>query len=366
MLLRARARIARWQSSSRLQRLATAFLLTRPIARQRAARLFALSAGFTGSQILVACVRLRLLERLLEKPLTAASLATRLELPVETLQRLLDAAVALDIVACHGEHYLPGTLGAALLGNPGAVAMILHHDALYADLADPAGLVAAAPADRTSALARYWPYAGAGRPIALREPEIAAYSTLMSQSQAFIADQVLAAYPLARHRMLLDIGGGEGVFAIAAARRHPHLQVRVFDLPAVADRAAARIDQAGLAARAAAIGGSFLADPLPVGADVATLVRVLHDHDAPSVRGLLGRVRAALPQEGTLVVAEPLAGTDAWVDSYFACYFLAMGQGRLRTPGELTALLREAGFPRVTRLRTRLPLLTGVLVADAG
>jgi demethylspheroidene O-methyltransferase len=81
----------------------------------------------------------------------------------------------------------------------------------------------------------------------------------------------------------------------------------LFDLPAVAARAEARFAAAGLGARA--VGGDFARDALPTGADIATLVRVIHDHDDVTVRRILAAARAALPAGGTLLLAEPMAAT---------------------------------------------------------
>ena len=135
----------------------------------------------------------------------------------------------------------------------------------------------------------------------------------------------------------------------------------------MAARAEARFRREGLSGRAEAIGGSFLADPLPAGADVVTLVRVLYDHDDEAVRLLLRRVRAALPPGGRLIVAEPMSGTPGAgpvTEAYFGLYLLAMGSGRCRSAGELTALLNEAGFSSVHERPTRRPLLTRVLVSN--
>jgi demethylspheroidene O-methyltransferase len=77
-------------------------------------------------------------------------------------------------------------------------------------------------------------------------------------------------------------------------------------------------------------------------------------------------VRRALPQHGVLLLAEPMAGTpgaEPVGDAYFGFYLLAMGRGRPRTVGELGSLLRAAGFDRIRSLSTRMPLLTGLMVA---
>ena len=81
------------------QRFAGTFALTRPIARRRAGALFDLCAGFVYSQILLACVRLKLFEHLADGPLSAAELSTRLSLPAEQTALLLDAAVSLKLAA---------------------------------------------------------------------------------------------------------------------------------------------------------------------------------------------------------------------------------------------------------------------------
>ena len=59
----------------------------------------------------------------------------------------------------------------------------------------------------------------------------------MAASQPLVAADVLAAYRLDRHRCLLDLGGGDGTFLVAAAAAAPGLKLMLFDLPAVAERA---------------------------------------------------------------------------------------------------------------------------------
>ena len=116
---------------------------------------------------------------------------------------------------------------------------------------------------------------------------------------------MLAAYPVRRHRLLMDVGGGDGSFALAAGAAAPGLRLRVFDLPGVAARAAARFQAAGWAARAEAVGGDFLNGTLPPGADLVSLVRVVHDHDDPDALRILRAAHAALPPGGTCCWPNP-------------------------------------------------------------
>ncbi len=354
-------------------RLASGFLFTRPVAQRSARQLFDLVAGFVYSQVLSACVKLDLFEILAGGPQPLPALARRFGMSEEAAERLLAAAVSLRLIERRGRdaqgcpRYGLGMLGAPLVGNEAVKAMILHHDTLYADLTDPVALLrGAGPAP---ALSGFYPYTANDAPERAGELAPAAvhsYSQLMAASQPLVAAEILDAYSFAGHRRLLDVGGGEGRFICSVAGRAPQLQLTLFDLPAVAERARMRFESRGIASRAQAVGGNFLRDPLPGGADIVTLVRVIHDHDDERALAILRSAWQALPPGGTLLLAEPMAGTpgaEAMGDAYFGFYLLAMGRGKARTAAALARLLETAGFCGVRRLGTRIPLQVRVLLA---
>jgi demethylspheroidene O-methyltransferase len=343
------------------QRWAGMFPLTRPVARRRARALFDLTAGFVYSQITYACVHSGILTLLAAKPQSTAAVGRHAHLSPSAAERLLKAGAALGLTeACGDERWGLGQQGAALLGASGVAEMIEHHTLLYADLADPLALLQREGGG--GRLSSYWPYAE-GR----READAgaaSAYSGLMSASQGMVSAQVLDAYPLRRHRRLLDVGGGDGTFLRAVAARCPGLELELFDLPAVADVARGKLATAGVAADVR--GGSFLNDPLPQGADVISLVRVLHDHDDAAVLTVLKAVRRALAPNGTLLIVEPMSdvrGAEPIGDAYFGFYLLAMGSGRPRSVAELHGLLTHAGFSRSRLHRTAMPMIAQVLAA---
>jgi len=355
----------RWLSSPRFQRWAASFPITRPTARRRARALFDVCAGFVYSQILYACVRLRLFDLLSAGPQTAAGIAESLKLPLTSTETLLEAAVSLRLVDKRpAGRFGLGTLGAALMGNPAVIAMIEHHTLLYADLHDPVGLLRGEHLD--TKLGKYWAYSGSEKPASLPSAQTAGYTALMSDSQPLVAAELLDAYPLHKHRCLLDVGGGDGSFLIEASKRCMQLELILFDLPTVAERAAHRFESVGLATRARAIGGDFLKDNLPMGADVLSLIRVVHDHDDERVTTLFRAAHRALPPKGVLLLAEPMMGTpgaETVGDAYFGFYLLAMGRGKPRTPRDLQQMLTAAGFASTQLVRTRQPLQSRLIVA---
>jgi demethylspheroidene O-methyltransferase len=347
------------------QRWAAAFPLTRPIARRHARDVFDLCAGFVYSQILLACVRLGVLERLRDGPAELQAIMAHTGLAHDRAHQLMEAATALGLAVRRGRHsYALGMQGAALLGNPGILRMIDHHELLYRDLADPIGLLKGDGAP--TSLSKYWAYVGAGDRATLTAADVGAYTTLMSRSQSLVTSEILDSAPLERFTSLLDVGGGEGIFLAAAGRRHAHLRLALFDLPPVAERARAFLASEGLADRSEVHGGDFLLQSLPTGADVVSLVRVLHDHSDSVAKKLLASVRRTLPGHGALIIAEPLAATSSAVrmgHAYFGFYLMAMGSGRPRTLAEIRGLLAAAGFARSRSIGTRLPLQTSVIVA---
>ncbi|KAB7784691.1 methyltransferase [Methylorubrum populi] len=354
-------------ASPGFQRWAAGFLLTRRTAQRNTRALFDLCAGFVYAQVLFACIRLDLFKLLQDGPLAPETIARRVDLPLERSLTLLKAAASLGLLSrLRDGRFALADLGAALIGNPSVGRMIEHHAMLYADLADPIALLRGESG--ATRLARYWPYADPRSDAARVGPDaVAAYSGLMASSQALIAGDVLDALPLAGRTCLMDVGGGEGVFLAHVARRHPGLALRLFDLPPVAERAGARLTAEGLGDRVTCLGGTFLGEPLPAGADAITLVRVIHDHDDAKAMAILHAAHRALPPGGLLAIAEPMAGTagaEPIGDAYFGFYLLAMGSGRPRTVEELTAVLKQAGFTGIRERRTRRPLLARLLTAS--
>jgi demethylspheroidene O-methyltransferase len=368
-------RIRDWRSriiaDARFQRWARNSPLTRRLAQRKARALFDICAGFVYSQVLSACVKLEVFDLLRAGPKTCEALAPRMSVSVPAARRLLKAAASLRLLrALPNDRFALDDLGAAMIGNPAIAAFVAHHDLLYSDLRDPVALLRG---QHETALSRFWPYA-VDRPDEVDNDAVqpdadrfGAYSELMSRTQALVAETVLDAYRFDRHRRLMDVGGGEGAFLAAAAKRFPMLELALFDLPVVASRARERIGSLGIGARVETIGGDMLRDSLPGGADAISLVRVLHDHDDESARILLAAIRDALPQGGAIVVAEPMAGApgvEPMGDAYFGFYLLAMGRGRPRTMGEIAHLLKAAGFEAGREVKTRNPLFVSIFVAQ--
>ncbi len=353
-----RARMLRLATSRGFQAWAARVPVLRRIVRAEGEALFDIVAGFVNAQALMALVELRVLHLVEAGPQSVAHLAGRCDVPVARMQVLLQAGAALGLLRRERDGFGLALRGAAMLGVPGLEGMVRHHRALYADLADP---VAFWRGGQDTELARFWPYVfGAAGAV---DPEVTAtYSRLMADSQVLVAEDTLRMVDLRGVRHLMDIGGGTGAFVTAVGDKYPNLALSLFDLPVV-------VAGARLGARITAHPGSFRDDPLPVGADAISLIRVLYDHNDETVARLLAGVHAALPKGGRLIVSEPMSGgerPDRATDVYFAVYTMAMQTGRTRSGQDIGKLLQAAGFQNIKEIRGHRPFVTSVVTADRG
>jgi demethylspheroidene O-methyltransferase len=256
----------------------------------------------------------------------------------------VEAACALGLLEVRSRGRIGlGAKGAAIMGDAGIIQMIEHNALLYRALADPMALLRGETG--TTELGRYFAYASTPDPASLSPAQTGPYTTLMSCTVEPLADEVFDAGVLPTRGTLVDVGGGDGHFAVLVAKRQPGLSCVIFDLPSVVDRAGRRIGAAHLSERVRVVSGDFHKAPLPE-SDVVTLVRVLLDHDDDSAAALLASIRRSLRPGGRVVIVEPLAGArDARGvgEVYFALYLAAMGQGRARRPEVIRELLASAG-----------------------
>lgn len=323
------------------------FPLTRSVARRKSVELFDLLAGFAYSQVLYACVSLKLFEHVGQSATTLEQLAQKTNLPLQKTELLVRAAIALELLDGTVERITLGPHGAALLGQPWIMRFVEHHKYFYRDLEDPVAMLQGAKVE--GGLADFWSYD-------VETSDKSAYSALMAASQQAVSAQILQAYDFRGHRRVLDVGGGTGAFLTAVTTQFPHIEAHVFDLPGVAGPQHSQFITRHT--------GDFRRDSLPAGMDLISIVRVIHDHDDEAVLALLTNVRTVASPETILLIAEPFSGNAATArvtDAYFSLYFAAMGQGRTRTPEQIKVLAAKAGFAEARQWPTHMPLITGVM-----
>ncbi|MCK6374113.1 MAG: methyltransferase [Zoogloea sp.] len=150
-----------------------------------------------------------------------------------------------------------------------------------------------------------------------------------------------------RARLLLDLGGGPGLVAIALVERHSDLQGVVFDFPETVAVAADNIAAKGLGGRLSTLGGSLATDDIGSGYDLIWCSSVLHF--VPDIDVALRKILAALQPGGVLVAVQAeLPQAREAARSVVPWYLpLRMLERQVTREGELAAAMARVGFERI-------------------
>jgi SAM-dependent methyltransferase len=167
-------------------------------------------------------------------------------------------------------------------------------------------------------------------------------------------------------KTLLDVGGGDGTIACALVRKYDHLQATVFNLPASAALARARIAREKLESRVKVVEGNFLENVLPLEFDRVLFSRVLSDWAPEVCQVLLKKARASLNPGGSVVISEPFDDTNrdlALCWEYRYTFYDDFGVQTYKPIAQYDAMLRNAGFTDTKVIDRIEDTLYGVLTA---
>jgi len=154
---------------------------------------------------------------------------------------------------------------------------------------------------------------------------------------------------LSKHRVMLDVGGGSGAHSIGAVHRWPKLKAIIFDTAPVCEVASEIVAKYKMQARVATHVGDMWTDPFPA-ADLHFYSMIFHDWPAEKCRLLARKSFDALDPGGRIIVHEMLFNKDRNGPFTVAANNIVMllwTEGEQYSGGEVSSMLREAGFTKV-------------------
>ncbi|GAA1040815.1 methyltransferase [Virgisporangium ochraceum] len=274
----------------------------------------------------------------------AAEVATALRLTPDTVERLLLTLGAFEVID----------------RDDGGRFRVPDAHRPYLDPDDPRYLggflahLVESTADRLRQLPEYLvsgkPPAGPGAfdEIYRDDASVGQFLAAMWQLSFDVSTELVELAELDGHTHLVDVGGANGPFSVAALRAHPDLRATVFDLPAVEPHLARTRHRYGLDGRLDFVGGDFFRDPLP-GGDCISFGYILSDWTDETCLALLRAAHDACAPGGRVVVMERLFDHDKRGPLATAAMNLSMHvetDGRHRSAAEYVELLHGAGFVR--------------------
>jgi hypothetical protein len=187
-------------------------------------------------------------------------------------------------------------------------------------------------------------------------PELEAlFGEAMTSITALANAGVLGAYSFEPFKRAVDVGGGHGSFLSAILELHPKAVGILYDLPTVAEKAAAGDYVRRHDGRLRAVGGDFFKE-VPVG-DLYLLRFILHDWDDARSVQILSNIRKEIAPNGRLVVIEMVlpGPNEPHVGPLMDLNMMVMTGGLERTEADFAALFDKAGFRLQRRVATASP-----------
>jgi hypothetical protein len=302
-----------------------------------------LALGHVAACAVYAMVWMRIPDLLVERPRSAAELATEAGVHAHSLLRLLRAATALDLCTEDAEQrFSLTTAGEALCSDAPR-----HAASAIQQIGSPS---------IWKAFGEFLHCVTTGEPALERTGGAPIFSNHSVDQAARFSEAMLAyygdepaavsvAYDFSGFGMLVDIGGSAGHLLTTLLRATPGLRGTVYDLPAVATEAARLISARGLADRCTFIGGDFF-ESVPPGGDAYLLSHVINDWPEDDCRTVLQHIRRVIPRHGRLLIVEQLITRERDSDraKFLDLISLTVSGGSHRTRDEHAALLAAAGF----------------------
>jgi ubiquinone/menaquinone biosynthesis C-methylase UbiE len=253
---------------------------------------------------------------------------------------LLDACAALGVLLKEGSSYsnTPETEAFLVPGSPADLSRAIRYNrdvyAAWGKLAE--FLKTGQPAEH--------PGIHLGK-----DPERTRTFVLSMHSRALgIGQAALPFLDVSRRKKLLDVGGGPGTYSMLIARRNPHIECTVLDLPEVVRVADELIQADKMQDRVKTLAGDYHTLIFPGNNEVVNFFGVLHQESADSILALLKKAYNAMVSGGIIYILDMM--TDATrtrpkFSSLFAVNMALTAQhGWVFSDTDLESWLREAGF----------------------
>lgn len=295
--------------------------------------------GFWEARILMTAAELDVFSLLQRAPKTAQQVCEDLSSDRRGTEALLNALVALGLLVKEGGAFRtrPGFENALSRSAPETVLpMILHMAQLWSSWGKLTEIVLGGKE---------------AQPVEALERDLEGVKAFIGAMHTIgrgMAQGVVSRLDLTGRENMIDVGGGSGVYTIAALRAAPQMRATLFDRPLVTDIARDKLGEEGLLDRVTLVSGDFHSDALPGGHDLALLSAIIHQNDSEQNVALYQKILDALVPGGTVVIRDHVMSDDHTEPAGGALFAINM---LVNTPGgstysfnEISEDLEAAGF----------------------
>lgn len=196
------------------------------------------------------------------------------------------------------------------------------------------------------------------------------FQARMSELTSKVSKALVESYDFTGSKLVVDIGGGEGVLISSVLKANPHLHGILFDRPSAIRGAKGFLEAEGVAGRCKLVGGDFFR-AVPDRGDLYILKWVLDDWRDNEAFQILKNIRRSMnPQQGRVLVIEQLMPQDNQPSPAKSLDLLMMVQGRtgVRTEAEIREILGKTAFEtkRVIATQSTFSIIEALPVSPRG
>lgn len=299
-------------------------------------------AGFASNLLIAAVAHFRLFEKLNGRSMTLRELGTAIGLEERPAIVLLTAIRAMGLVVTDSDGRLSLSPLAKEQLTSESYFSIADYIALAGESPSVVELAERLRANRTGTAFLY----KEGIESTMEEEASARKLTLALAGRAKNVAPVLADRLPLGNGVLLDIGGGTGIYSIAFLHRNPELRAIILDRPEVLRIAGEFAESYGVADRLELHPGDMFRSEWPA-ADFVLLSNILHDWDVEDCRMLVRRAAACVRPGGKVLIHDVLLNDALDGPLGVACYsaqLFTITEGRAYSAAEYRSWLAEAGL----------------------
>ena len=316
-------------------------------------------SGFIASKALFSAVSIDLFAHLGNNALTVAELAELTDTQERSLEVLLNALTALDLLHQSDDTYRNSSATRMLLSGATPADMratvtlfnkmlfnnLAHFDEFLVTGESPVGNIFtdSMPAEQQAVMSQGFAQLSAGTALALAQT-----------------------YDFSQHKKLLDVGGGTGSFLKPILQKTPDLHVAIFDKPQVID--IAKNEWARSDADIAFYSGMLFSDDLPDGYDVILSANLAHNLSPEQNKMLLTQFRNGVEKGATLLYISTWTNPEHTEPLFAALMSMVFnlhttGAGQAYSVNDAQSWLNQTGW----KLVNHRPLggISGLIIAEA-
>jgi hypothetical protein len=317
--------------------------------------LLATSGGYWKTCALHAAVQLDVFTVMDDQQLSAEAVAEKLQADPRAMGMLLNALTAMALLKKSGSLYVNTPEAKTFLSksSPGYIGYIIkHHHHLVASWSQLDQAVQTGGPIRT----RAW-----------HSNDNARESFLMGMFNMamMLAPRIVPNIDLSGRRLLLDMGGGPGTYAIQFCLNNPGMEAVVFDLPTTRPFAETTIGKFGLSDRVRFQPGSYLEGPIKGSYDVAWLSHILHGEGPEDCQRIIQKAVSALSPGGMILIHEFILNNEMSGPLFPALFSLNMllgtASGQAYSEQQLSDMLAVAGARNIHRIAIDSPNDSGII-----